>query len=360
MKLLLVAGARPNFMKIAPLIHELRRDPRGFDFKVAHTGQHYDYQMSQVFFDELELGEPDYFLGAGGGTRDEQLSNIEIAIGKICALEMPDIVVVVGDVNSTLGAARAAKQCGAKVAHVEAGLRSWDWTMPEEMNRIETDRISDLFFVTERDAVENLKKEGVDEAKIFFVGNIMIDTLQFWLRKVSQAGRKNAASGRYAVLTLHRPSNVDNRAKLRELLETIQEIARDMPVYFPVHPRTKKNIEEFGFDSLLGENVKLLPPLSYMDFLSLWKDAALVLTDSGGIQEETTALGIPCFTIRDNTERPITITEGTNVLVGTTKEGILGAYTMFKEGNIKTGRVPELWDGKTAARILEVLARGIK
>lgn len=356
MKIILVAGARPNFVKVAPLVHRLRNDSKGMKWKIVHTGQHYDYEMSKVFFNELDLPEPGYFLGAGSGSHAEQTAKVMVGFEKVCIKEKPDVVVVVGDVNSTLACSITAKKLNIKVAHVEAGLRSGDMTMPEEINRIVTDSISDYLFVTEKSGVENLRKEGKDERQIFFVGNIMIDTLHYCLKKlINQKNKKPSAP--YAVVTLHRPSNVDNKKILKNILLALKEMSKDMQIFFPVHPRTKRNIRKFGLNYLLERgNIKVSPPMSYLRFLSLWKDAVLVLTDSGGLQEETTAIGIPCFTIRDNTERPITIEEGTNILVEPTRKKILETYIGFKKGYRKKGKVPELWDGKTAGRIVDVLS----
>lgn len=359
MKIILVAGARPNFMKIAPLIHELNIGEKDIEWCLVHTGQHYDYEMSKVFFEDFDIPEPRYFLNAGSGTHAEQTAKIMVEFEKVCVQEKPDIVIVVGDVNSTLACSITAKKMNIKVAHVEAGLRSGDMTMPEEINRIVTDSISDYLLVSEKSGIENLRSEGKPERQIHFVGNIMIDTLYYCLEKLKKRG--HTATPRhmpFAVVTLHRPSNVDNKEQLQGILMALKGIAQDMDIYFPVHPRTEKNIKHFGLTGLLeGAAFHLMPPQSYLEFLLLWKDAALVLTDSGGIQEETTALGIPCFTIRENTERPVTIEEGTNQLVGTTKESILAAYAGFKRGEIKKGRVPDLWDGKTAQRIISILSR---
>ena len=371
MKIILIAGARPNFMKIAPLVYELTKLSAGrrannLNYKLVHTGQHYDYAMSKVFFDELDIPKPNYFLKAGSGSHAEQTAKIMLEFEKVCLKEMPDVVLVVGDVNSTLACSVTAKKLNIKVAHVEAGLRSFDMTMPEEINRIVTDSISDYLFVSEKSGIENLKQEGKEKKKIFFVGNIMIDTLYYGLRKLKsrKAGRQsNWISGRpidrpYAVVTLHRPSNVDEKEKLQDILFALREISQDMPIFFPIHPRTEKNIKSFNLKSSIEEsNIYTMPPMSYLEFLALWKDASLVLTDSGGIQEETTALGIPCFTIRENTERPITITKGTNILVGTTVKGIIEAYKQFKKKGMKKKRVPDLWDGKTAHRIMKILTR---
>jgi len=364
MKILIVAGARPNFMKIAPLIHRLEHRIAGgvsgeeLLWKLVHTGQHYDYEMSKSFFEDLLIPAPDYFLEAGSGSHAVQTAKIMVEFERVCLAENPDMVVVVGDVNSTLACSITAKKLNIRVAHVEAGLRSRDMAMPEEINRMVTDAISDLLFVTEKSAIENLRREGRREEDIVFVGNVMIDTLFFQLANLKEESR--IAEGKYAVVTMHRPSNVDDRETLEGMLEALLVIAEDMPVIFPAHPRTAKNMEAFGLmEKLKGANFRILPPLPYMRFLSLWKDAALVLTDSGGLQEETTALGIPCFTLRENTERPVTIEQGTNVLVGTTKEGILAAYAAFKYGGAKQSLMPDLWDGKAAERIVQKLGTAL-
>ena len=363
MKIIIVAGARPNFMKIAPLVHQLRKCGGDVTWKLVHTGQHYDYEMSRVFFDDLELPEPDFFLDAGSGTHAEQTARVILAFEKVCIQEKPDWVVVVGDVNSTMACSITAKKMNIQVAHVEAGLRSRDMTMPEEINRMLTDAIADYLFVTEKSGVDNLKREGRKDGDIFFVGNVMIDTLLYHLDQIKKnpEPKENPAAGKikappFAVVTLHRPSNVDDANTLAGILKALVRISADMPVIFPVHPRTKKNIEVFDLEKIVNDsNVQLLPPMPYIKFLSLWKDACLVLTDSGGLQEETTALGIPCFTIRENTERPVTIEEGTNRLVGATGEGILSAYEQLKTRGPQKGKVPKYWDGKAAGRILNVL-----
>jgi UDP-N-acetylglucosamine 2-epimerase (non-hydrolysing) len=353
--IILVTGARPNFMKIAPLVRECKK--LGLDHKIVHTGQHYDYRMSQTFFKDLELPEPDYFLGAGSGTHAEQTAKIMIEFERVCGTEKPIIIIVVGDVNSTLACSVTAKKMNISVGHVEAGLRSRDTSMPEEINRIVTDSISDYLFVTERSGIENLLREGKSEKQIYFVGNVMIDTLKYGLEKLTQMETKNPVRSRYAVVTLHRPSNVDEKEKLEDILSALKKIARDIAVYFPVHPRTEKNLDSFDLKhSLENANIQLIPPMPYLEFLGLWKDASIVLTDSGGLQEETTALGIPCLTLRDNTERPITVEVGTNILVGTDSESIIAAYEEFKKGNLKEGQIPKMWDGKASARIVEVLA----
>jgi UDP-N-acetylglucosamine 2-epimerase (non-hydrolysing) len=358
LKLIMVAGARPNFIKIAPLMRIIQSR---YDSKIqgilVHTGQHYDYEMSQAFFDDLEIRPPDYYLGVGSGSHAVQTAQIMMAFEEVCLKERPDLVVVVGDVNSTAACALVAKKFGSRVAHVEAGLRSYDLTMPEEINRMVTDVLSDFLFVTERSGIINLKKEGKPDHAIHFVGNVMIDTLYFQLSRLEMTENQTEQPVKpFAVLTLHRPSNVDEEEKFREIMGALAVIAADLPIYFPVHPRTQQRLEAIGL--LAGtENIHLLPPLPYKAFLRLWKEAALVLTDSGGMQEETTALGIPCLTLRDNTERPSTIEEGTNILAGTRAATILAAYESFKTSGRKKGRVPELWDGKAAERIVAVLTK---
>lgn len=377
--ILLVAGARPNYMKIAPLVRELQKRGRGVRWRLVDTGQHYDYELSKVFFEEFDIPRPHHFLNAGSGSHAVQTAKIMVEFEKVCLKENPDWVVVVGDVNSTLACSVTARKLQIRVAHVEAGLRSFDMTMPEEINRIVTDSISNMLFVSEKSGLVNLRREGIgrtadggrrtgkQSAKVYFVGNVMIDTLHYSLKKLEAMRRKGRSprlpitlpscqgtkKEKYAVLTLHRPANVDSREHLQDILKAIARISEDMPVFFPCHPRTAKSIERFGLKEWIGKTgIRLLPPLSYLSFLSLWKDAALVLTDSGGIQEETTALGIACFTIRDNTERPVTIHEGTNILVGTSGSGILKAYARSRDQKNRKCRLPKHWDGKSAARII--------
>jgi UDP-N-acetylglucosamine 2-epimerase (non-hydrolysing) len=359
-KIVLVSGARPNFIKIAPLMRVMQGpEAAGLHAVLVHTGQHYDYEMSQAFFDDLEIRQPDYFLGVGPGSHAVQTARIMTAFEEVCLEERPDLVAVVGDVNSTVACALVAKKLGIRVAHVEAGLRSRDLSMPEEINRLVTDVLSDFLFVSEKSGVANLLQEGKSESAIFFVGNVMVDTLYLQLARLAEPeGQKPGAP--FAVMTLHRPGNVDDDAKLQEIMEAITVIAGDLPVHFPVHPRTRHRLEATGLLARLGKSgIEFLPPLPYQAFLRLWKDAALVLTDSGGLQEETTALGIPCITIRENTERPVTINEGTNLLAGTTFSGIMAAYNEFKTTGGKKGRVPELWDGRAAERIVKVLAASL-
>lgn len=358
----LVAGARPNFMKIAPIVRALQARADRFDYRIVHTGQHYDRDMSDVFFEELGIPKPAYHLECGGGSHAEQTAKIMVAFEKIC-LESdphPDCVLVVGDVNSTLACSIVAKKLHIPVAHVEAGLRSGDMAMPEEINRLVTDSISDWFFCTEPAGVANLQREGKSANAIFDVGHVMVDNLLYQAEQLSRADTSGFESegikrklGRYGVMTLHRPSNVDDEATLRGLAGALKTIAQDMPLVFPVHPRTRGNLERFGLD--LGPNIHLTKPLSYMEFLNLWKDAALIMTDSGGLQEETTALGIPCLTLRENTERPVTCNEGTNTLVGTDPARILAEAAKVIAGQGKQGRRPALWDGNAAQRIVAEL-----
>ena len=359
LKICNVVGARPNFMKIAPIIDEMRKHTE-IAASLVHTGQHYDEKMSKLFFQDLGLPKPDVYLGVGSGGHGEQTGKIMIEFEKIIATNKPDLVVVVGDVNSTIACGLVAVKMSVKLVHVEAGLRSFDRTMPEEINRILTDQISDYLFLTERDAKENLLREGVAEEKIHFVGNVMIDSL---MKHREHAERSpilrdlKLEAGRYGLITLHRPSNVDVKENLDNILSALFDIQRDLPLVFPVHPRTRKQMKLFGFDEKLAHapNLMLTDPLGYLDFLKLMAHARLVITDSGGIQEETTVLGVPCITVRENTERPITVTEGTNVLIGMSRERILEESYKILEGKGKQGRKPELWDGNAAERIVKVL-----
>ncbi len=359
MKIFLIAGARPNFMKIAPIARAFDKT-REIQYKIIHTGQHYDRNMSDIFFEELGIRQPDYNLGAGGGTHASQTAKIMTAFENICEKDRPDLVIVVGDVNSTLACSIVAKKMQIKVAHIEAGLRSFDLSMPEEINRMVTDSISDLFFITEEQGMANLIKEGKLPETLHFVGHVMIDNLFYQLEKLEAMNTadfpsdsfKQMNSG-YGVVTLHRPSNVDNKETLEIIIGTLSKISETFPLIFPIHPRTRKNMEEFNIKP--GANIKLTDPLSYMEFLSLWKDAKLVLTDSGGLQEETTALGIPCLTIRENTERPITVTKGTNELMGTSRKKILRSFDEIIAGHWKTGHCPKFWDGHAAERITKII-----
>lgn len=359
LKICNVVGARPNFMKIAPIIDEMRKHTE-IAASLVHTGQHYDEKMSKLFFQDLGLPKPDVYLGVGSGGHGEQTGKVMIEFEKIVAANKPDIVVVVGDVNSTIACGLVAVKMGVKLVHVEAGLRSFDRTMPEEINRILTDQISDYLFLTEREAKENLLREGVAEEKIHFVGNVMIDSLVKHREHAERSpilGDLKLEAGRYGLITLHRPSNVDVKENLDNILQALFQIQRDLPLVFPVHPRTRKQMKLFGFDDKLAHapNLMLTDPLGYLDFLKLMAHARLVITDSGGIQEETTVLGVPCITVRENTERPITVTEGTNVLIGMSRERILEESYKILEGNGKQGRKPELWDGRAAERIVKIL-----
>jgi UDP-N-acetylglucosamine 2-epimerase (non-hydrolysing) len=356
-----IVGARPNFVKIAPIIRALgSRD--GIATRLVHTGQHYDVAMNAVFFEELAIPTPDINLEVGSGTNTEQTARIMTAIEPVFLDSRPHLVLVVGDVNSTLAATLVAAKLNIPVAHVEAGLRSFDRTMPEEINRILTDALADYLFVTEEDAIEHLLKEGRPRESIYLVGNVMIDSLRHFLPIAQKStigddlGLKRGENWhRFGVLTLHRPSNVDSTEKLAELLGAIDAIAAQIPVIFPVHPRTQQRVTQAGIKT--HPQLKLIPPVGYLDFLCLLSKATLVLTDSGGIQEETTALGVPCLTLRENTERPITISEGTNQLIGTDPTKILAAAQDVLSGKGKPGRIPPFWDGHAAERIVEVLLR---
>ncbi len=360
LKVLNIVGARPNFMKIAPIVREMHRRSGEFQPLIVHTGQHYDEAMSDSFFRDLGIPKPDFHLEVGSASHAVQTARIMTAFEPVVLAEKPDWVLVVGDVNSTIACALVCAKLGVKVAHVEAGLRSRDRTMPEEINRILTDAISDLLLTTSEDADENLAQEGVAPDKIKFVGNVMIDSLFYNLEKSkSSNARKNLDldDKDYAVLTLHRPSNVDEKDVFTGLLDALASISERLPVIFPVHPRTKANIEKFGFaERVESSNIRLIEPLGYLDFMNLYSGAKLVLTDSGGLQEETTALGIPCLTLRENTERPITIELGTNILVGTNSEKIKrAAFEILESSEQKSAKTPPLWDGHAAERICDVL-----
>ncbi len=363
-KILSVVGTRPNFIKISPLVSAIKKR-KEISHVLVHTGQHYDRAMSRLFFDELGIPNPDVNLGVGSASDVGQTARIMVKLEKILAKEKPDLIIVVGDVNSTLAAAITARKCGIKVAHAEAGLRSFDLTMPEETNRILTDHISDFLFTTEESGNRNLINEGIDKNKIFFVGNLMIDTLLKHREKARKSAilkRLGLVSGDYAVLTLHRPGNVDNKKSLKHMLSSIGQIQNKIKVVFPVHPRTLKNIRKFG----LGHAIKILKnliitePLGYLDFLCLMGNSKFVMTDSGGIQEETTVLGIPCITLRNNTERPVTAEEGTNLLVSANKEKVVKKAMEIIKGVDVSGKIPKLWDGKAAERIADVITGSFK
>ena len=356
MKATVVVGARPNFMKAAPLIREFRR--RRLESLLVHTGQHYDENMSRVFFRDLELPEPDIHLGVGSGSHAEQTGRIMIAFEEIVARERPDLIVVVGDVNSTLACALVGAKALVPVAHVEAGLRSFDLSMPEEINRMVTDVLSSLCFTTSPEAEANLLREGVKPERIFFVGNIMIDSLLSYVEKAERSRvleEIGVAPGGYVLVTLHRPSNVDEGGIFAGIMDALAGLARSLPVIFPVHPRTRKTIESARGAVAIPEGLKLIEPLGYLDFVKAMRHARIVVTDSGGIQEETTVLGVPCITVRENTERPITVEIGTNVLVGSDPGRIRDEAARILAGPARAHRVPPLWDGKTAGRIADVL-----
>jgi UDP-N-acetylglucosamine 2-epimerase (non-hydrolysing) len=362
LKILNIVGARPNFMKIAPIVREMRRrGEKDFLPQIVHTGQHYDAAMSDSFFTDLDIPAPDFHLEVGSASHAVQTARVMTAFEPIVLQEKPDWVLVVGDVNSTIACALVCAKLGVKVVHVEAGLRSRDRSMPEEINRILTDAISDLLLTTSPDADENLRREGIGEDKIKFVGNVMIDSLFYNLKKAETSRIRedlNLNDKHYAVLTLHRPSNVDEKDVFKGLLDALVRIGERLPVVFPVHPRTKARISEFGFaEKVENSNVRLVEPLGYLDFMRLYSGARLVLTDSGGLQEETTALGIPCLTLRENTERPITIEMGTNNLVGTNPEKIKQtAFAILESNQNSTAKkIPPLWDGRAAERICNAL-----
>jgi len=363
MKLVLVAGARPNFMKIAPIIEAIKaaqKDGRDLHYKLVHTGQHYDEKMSQAFFEDLGLPRPDVDLEVGSGTHAEQTAKVLVAFERLLMKDPPDVVVVVGDVNSTMACTLAARKLNVAVAHVEAGLRSRDRTMPEETNRIVTDVLCDILFTTDPIADQNLRSEGIAPEKIHFVGNVMIDTLlrhrcrAAELRQWEQLGLDPR---NYVVLTLHRPSNVDSYEVFSGIVGALCEISKQLPIVFPVHPRTRKMAEEFGlWDALRAEpGIKTVEPLGYLEMLSLTSDARLILTDSGGLQEEAVVLGVPCITLRENTERPITIEVGANRLAGSNRTAILSSVKDVLSQTKVQSRRPDKWDGHAAERIVQVL-----
>lgn len=353
-----IVGARPNFVKIASIIKACRGKEE-FENILVHTGQHYSPKMSAAFFDELDIPEPDINLEVGSGSHAQQTAEIMKRFEPVLLEHNPDAVLVVGDVNSTVACVLTAAKLGIKTIHVEAGLRSFDRLMPEEINRILTDSISDILFITEKSGVENLKNEGIDSGKIHLVGNVMIDTLISNRAKADSSEilvEQRLKGSEYAVVTLHRPSNVDDPVVFERILNAIEVIQQDMTVIFPIHPRTRKNMELNGLLSRINQmgNLRLIDPLGYLDFLKLMSEAFVVVSDSGGIQEETTILGVPCLTVRENTERPITVDMGTNQLTGTDTEAIISAYGRIRNGEIE-GKIPPLWDGEAAKRIAEIL-----
>lgn len=360
MKLTIVAGARPNFMKIAPIIHAIQKNQvlgKNISYRLVHTGQHYDKNMSETFFEELNIPKPDVNLGVGGGTQAEQTAGIMIGFEKDLIANPTDFVIVVGDVTSTMACSIVAKKLNVRVVHVEAGIRSWDLTMPEEINRMVTDVLSDYYFTTTELANENLKKAGVGDDRIFLVGNVMIDTLLANIgrfRKPMIFEELGLQEGRYLMLTLHRPANVDESDKLRIMMSEILSNVCSLPIIFPIHPRTAKIFNGLGIHF---DNLHIVEPMGYLEFNYMVKHSKAVITDSGGITEETTVMGIPCITLRDNTERPETCTIGTNELIGTNPNAIKPALAKLFSGNWKKGGIPKFWDGKAAERIVEILMK---
>ena len=382
MKIISVVGARPNFMKVAPLYRAFKNFNQSSNQSalsvvevqhlICHTGQHYDEKMSQIIFDDLELPEPDFYLGIGSGSHAEQTGRIMIEFEKVLIKEKPDLVLVVGDVNSTIACTLTAAKLHIKTAHVEAGLRSGDRTMPEEINRILTDSISDYLFVTERSGLENLKKEGIPDEKVHFVGHVMIDSLKYYLTRTENSNvlRKfGVLPNDYILVTLHRPINVDNPEQLQKLMRMLNRLSEKRKIIFPVHPRTRKNLDNHLFDlpsevltkeeQSIGKSVLLCDPIGYIDFLTLIKNAELILTDSGGIQEESTYLGVQCITLRDTTERPVTVDIGTNQLLGDDLKKAEIAALEVLNGKRKEGRIPELWDEKAGERIVKSLVKTV-
>jgi UDP-N-acetylglucosamine 2-epimerase (non-hydrolysing) len=355
----MIVGARPNFMKAAPLMREFA-SRSGIEARLVHTGQHYDKNMSKIFFEDLELPEPDIYLGVGSGSHAEQTARVMVEFEKIVLGDRPDLIIVVGDVNSTIACSITGSKLWIPVAHVEAGLRSFDLAMPEEINRMVTDILSRFCFTTSPEAEINLKREGVGEERIFFVGNIMIDSL---LHYIDRAGgteileNLGLAPKEYMLVTLHRPSNVDDPDELRELFAMLSRLAERMPAVFPIHPRTKKMLDSADPPIVLSDRLMLIEPVGYLDFIGMMRSAGIVVTDSGGIQEETTVLGVPCVTVRENTERHITIELGTNILAGTDPEKVEAAVTGLIDRGIGEHSLPPLWDGKTAGRIADVLEK---
>ncbi len=362
LKVINVVGARPNFMKVAPIVKAMKRREGEFTSLVVHTGQHYDASMSDAFFRDLDLPHPDVYLGVGSASHAMQTAAVMQSFEPVVTKEKPDWVLVVGDVNSTLACALVCAKLGVKVAHVEAGLRSRDRTMPEEINRLVTDQVSDLLFTPSEDADRNLIAEGIPTERIRLVGNVMIDSLLFHLPRAKESSvlqKLDLVGKDFAVLTLHRPSNVDDLDTFTRILEALEEISARLPIVFPVHPRTRKTIADLGLAARVAKakGLRLLDPLGYLDFLGLYSRGRLVLTDSGGIQEETTVLGIPCLTLRENTERPITIKMGTNKIVGTdTNKIVSAAFDSLDNAEAKRFQIPPLWDGQTAGRILDALS----
>ena len=362
MKILNIVGARPNFMKVAPLHRAFQQYPQ-IESKIVHTGQHYDAKMSDVFFNQLELPQPHYFLGIGGGSHTQQTARIMLEFEKVMEAEQPDVVLVVGDVTSTIACALVAVKMHIPVVHVEAGLRSGDRRMPEELNRILTDSISSHLFVTEQAGLDNLKREGVPDERVHFVGNVMIDSLVHYRRKAAEldtVGKLGLEPQGYVLMTMHRPANVDAEEGLRSIVQIVEDTARYKTVLFPIHPRTEANLKRFGlFDRLQAvANLRLMEPQGYLEFLNLMEHAAIIVTDSGGIQEETTFLQVPCLTFRDSTERPVTVDVGTNqLLADLNPQTVHDKVVEILEGKAKKGAIPPLWDGGAAGRIAEIIVK---
>ncbi len=361
MKIINIVGTRPNFMKIAPIQREMAKYPE-LDVHLVHTGQHYDERMSKFFFEDLQMPKPDTYLKVGSGSHAEQTARVMVEFEKVLIKEKPDLIVVVGDVNSTAACSMVASKMGVKIAHVEAGLRSFDREMPEEINRLVTDVLADYLFVTEQSGLDNLKHEGIADEKVHLVGHVMIDSLIHFAEKAKSSlimNDLNVNPKEYVLVTLHRPSNVDNKENFTRLLDAFAEIEKDLKIVFPIHPRSRKMIAQFGLQEKVDKmkNLLLLEPLGYLDFMNLMHNAKLLLTDSGGIQEETTYLRIPCITMRENTERPVTVELGTNVLVGSDAGRIIREVKNILDNNWKKGQIPPLWDGKAAQRIVEILCR---
>lgn len=357
-KIISVVGARPNFMKVAPVSRAFNKFSTEIQHLICHTGQHFDSKMSDIFFEELHMPAPTFNLGIGGGSHAEQTSRIIIEIEKILVKESPDLLLVYGDVNSTMASSLVASKLKIPIAHVESGLRSFDRSMPEEINRIITDSISDYLFVTEDTALVNLKNEGIPENKISFIGNVMIDTLVNSLPRIEKSlilPQFDLEKGNYILATFHRPSNVDEENSLIKLVDFLNAMAKKKKVVFPIHPRTKANLDKFGLITKLNNDILLIDPLGYIDFLSLIKNAILIITDSGGIQEESTYLGVQCITVRTNTERPVTVTLGTNQLLGVNLDYVQEKAIEVLDGKTKLGKIPPMWDGKAAERLVQII-----
>ena len=364
-KILNIVGARPNFIKVAPLHRAFEAYPN-IDSKIVHTGQHFDAKMSDVFFEQLQMPKPHYFLGVGGGSHTEVTAKTMLAFEQVILTEQPDLVLVVGDVNTTLACTLVAIKLHIPVAHVEAGLRSGDRSMPEELNRILTDSVADYLFITEQSGVDNLKREGVPDEKVFFVGNVMIDSLVHYLEKARQTSvltDLGLQKDDFVVMTMHRPANVDTEEGLKGILEIIEDTAKYKKIVLPIHPRTANNLKKFGLYEQLNsiKNLILTEPQGYLEFLQLMQNASVIITDSGGIQEETTFLKVPCLTFRDSTERPVTVEMGTNqLLADLNPHTVHEKLTEILAGKTKKGQVPPLWDGKTAERIAKILIESVK